>query len=171
MFKRQASVPMVQPDRNDGISAISFYGNWIIDADTKIGFLATGLTALGAAGFVQLRKFIESAPFDGWRDLFAGFMTLMALAGIAVGAVFLVAALTPRTAAPVGFSRYAYPSLATQPPGFVPALDADKQREEAWIQARALSLIAMKKFTFFRRGLYAFVVSAPTLGIAAILIR
>ncbi|MBM0224502.1 hypothetical protein [Micromonospora sp. ATA51] len=161
----------MQPDRNDGISAIAFYGNWIINADTKIGFLATGLTALGAAGVAQLRKFIESAPFDGWHDFFAGLLVLLALAGIAVGAVFLVSALTPRTAAPAGFSRYAYPSLATQPPGFVPALDADQQREEAWIQARALSVIAMKKLTFFRRGLYAFAVSAPTLGIAAILIR
>ncbi|MFI2667727.1 hypothetical protein [Micromonospora carbonacea] len=171
LFKRQPDVPTAQPDRNDGIAAITFYGNWIANADTKIGFLAAGLTVLGAAAFGQLRKFIASAPSAGWRDLFAGILLLLALTGIATCAVFLVSALAPRTGAPFAFSRYAFPSLATQPAGFAPDLDADKQREEAWVQARALSLIAINKFTFFRRGLFAFSASAPLLGVATILIR
>ncbi|WP_433265699.1 hypothetical protein ACQPWR_00885 [Micromonospora vinacea] len=171
MFKRQSGAGQSEPDRNDGISAITFYGNWIVNADTKTGFLATGLTVLGAAAFTQLRRFISTAPFSGWRDLFAGLLVSVALAGIASGAVFVVSAIIPRTGAPAGFSRYAYPSLAIQPQGFVPALDAEEQRKEAWVQARALSLIAIKKFTYFRRGLFAFVLSAPILGIATILIR
>jgi hypothetical protein len=171
VFRRPPSTSPIQPDRNDGISAITFYGNWIANADTKIGFLATGLTVLGAAAFGQLRKFIDSAPFDGWRDLIAGTCILVALAGITTGAVFLFSAIIPRTEPSAGFSRYAYPSLALQQQGFIPELDAEKQREEAWIQARALSLIAKKKYTFFRRGLFAFSASAPILGVAAILIR
>lgn len=169
--RRRVSDSPPEPDRNDGLSAITYYGSWIVNADTKSGFLATGLTVLGAAAFSQLRRYIAGAPFDGWRDIFAGACMLVALVGIGVCAFFLLSALAPRTAPPVKFTRYAFPSLANRPAGYVPELDATKQREEAWIQAHALSLIALKKFTHFRRGLYTFGATAPLLGVATILIR
>ncbi|GAA4473535.1 hypothetical protein [Phytohabitans houttuyneae] len=168
-FSRMTQTP--QPDRADGLSAITFYGSWIVNADTKSGFLSAGLTVLGAAAFAQLSAFLAGTPSAGWRDLFAGVFLAAALVGIGAGAFFLVSALNPRTAPPTTFSRYAFPSLAAQPAGFVPPLDADQQRAEAWTQARSLALIAATKYTFFRRGLYAFFASAPALGVAATLIR
>jgi hypothetical protein len=39
-FSRVTQTP--QPDRTDGLSAITFYGSWIVNADTKSGFLSAG---------------------------------------------------------------------------------------------------------------------------------
>jgi hypothetical protein len=155
----------------DGVTAVIFYQSCIANADTKIGFVSTGLTVLGAATFTQLRKFVWNVHIIGWRDVVAGILLIIAVAAVTLGSIYVVSALNPRVKAPIEFSRYAFPVISRQPPGFTPVLDPGQQRKEAWIEARALAIIAMRKFLLFQRGLYLFCTAAPALGIAVIVAR
>ncbi|MGW5050706.1 hypothetical protein [Actinokineospora sp. NPDC004072] len=160
------SAEPTEPDRNDGTLVVTQIAGWIVNADTKSGFLATGVIAVGAADFVQLRTHFRELPP---RDLFhwLSFSSIAVSTLLLLGAAtYLVLALTPKLELPVRFSRYAFPSLVGAGDGFVPELDMEKQREESWFQARALALIAKAKFAYFTRGLRLFVFATLTLGVA-----
>lgn len=144
------------PDRNDGTLAITQFAAWIANADTKSGFLSTGLTALSAVVTSRIRQAIHSFPVEGTREWVAVILLGISTILVLISALNLISALTPRTPAPKSFTRYAFPALASKPEGFVPDLNFDQQRNESWTQARALSIIALAKFKHFRRGLHSF---------------
>jgi len=149
---------------------VAFYSGSIANADAKSGFLAAGITVVGAAGFTQLKHFLSSHPFDGAKSIAAGILLILALVGLGYAALNLVWALNPRTEPPDRFTRFGFPSLVAKSFDFVPDLDAEKQRREAWIQAHVLAEIALKKFRYFQRGLYVFGITAPLLGVASIML-
>jgi hypothetical protein len=151
-------------DYGDGLAAMNHVASWIANADSKNGFLATGLTLLATTTVVRLRQLLQQLPIDGLREIFGVGLSMLALIFAIFAAVNLMVALVPRTKKTSDNSRFAFPNLSQLPYDYVPVLDIRQQRIDAWRQAVALSKIAMRKVKAFRRALYSFVISAILLA-------
>lgn len=153
----------------DGVTAFGHISLWITNADTKCGFLAAASTLLGTGIVAHGRAAIGALPVDGLEEMLA--LALIAVSGVSLFAtvVSLIFALTPRMKIPPVASRFAFPYLAVQVDGFVPPNNPNQRRAEVWAQARTLAVIAMTKFSHFRRGLRFFTVAAAAFSVAYIL--
>lgn len=147
---------------DDASLAISTFGTWVNNADTKIGILGTIVVALAVA-IVRDRGRVTAtlrAAHPPAHDLMAvGFFAASVLA-VALSTFFLLQALRPRRTA-VYPSRFAFPHLATlQDLSGLEDYEPVVVRKEAWQQAQMLALIAKAKYAYFFRALVTLVVGA-----------
>ncbi|MBL7494073.1 hypothetical protein I6A60_15875 [Frankia sp. AgB1.9] len=140
----------------------------IDNADGKVGILAAALAILGGTvakdKHTIFRMFGDLAgPAHGAfavRNYLAVAFFCLGVIAVAAATYNLYKAVRPRTAND-GPSRFSFPHLATITVQDTLALSAATQREEAWRQAHTLAVIALAKFTNFRRAL-------SSVGIAAL---
>ncbi|GGZ78907.1 hypothetical protein [Streptomyces rubiginosohelvolus] len=132
---------------------LSETGEWIRNADTKTGLLATVLAVLLGVISQKAEKKDLFPPFsEGWGYVPFAFLVLTVTA-IAASYWSFYRVLSPRVDIPSMSTRFAWPWIAYVSESALGNLDARSVRKEAWVQARALALISQAKFKFFRRGL------------------
>lgn len=151
-------------------SAITEFGAWIKNADTKATVLAAGFGAVSTITASRTAA-VMNVIFDGtegWRIAVAVVAVAFAVAAV-VTLWFLVSALVPRRDVSGGRNAFAWPSVAT----FTPDDDTFNAASApmAWEQARALARIAEAKFAAFQSALYSFVAvvvfAAVIVGVAS----
>lgn len=138
---------------DNALHAISTVGTWINNADTKIGFLATALTAL-TLGVVRQRPRVEVlwASDPGARGLAALALLAVCATCLVLAAAWLFKALRPRLTNGQA-SRFAFPHLAVAKLDDLVEADPAQVRREAWIQAQTLSKIVLDKYRCFSTAL------------------
>lgn len=137
-------------------SALTEFGAWIKNADTKATVLAAGFGAVAtitASRTAAVLTAIFGGP-EGWRIAVAVIAVAFVVAAV-VTLWFLVSALVPRRDVSGGRNAFAWPSVAH----FTPDDDTFKAASAsmAWEQARTLARIAEAKFAAFQSALYSFV--------------
>jgi hypothetical protein len=160
----------VERSDSDGFTALNHVSSWIINADTKCGFLAAGSTLLGTAVLGSLKSQFAGLPFTGIRQGVAVIAVSVSALFVAGSITCLLLALIPRIGSPGRPCRFAFPYLADQAEDFVPSASAVDQRVEVWRQSRALARIARKKFTYFRFGLIFFGIALLTFAVGYMLV-
>ncbi|MDX2727262.1 hypothetical protein [Streptomyces sp. PA03-2a] len=138
---------------------LSETGEWIRNADTKTGLLATVLAVLLGVISQKAEKKDIFPPFvEGWNYVAFTFLVLT-IGAIAASYWFFYRVLSPRVDIPSMSTRFAWPWVAYAPESALENLDGGSVRKEAWVQARALALISQAKFKFFKRGLASSAIS------------
>ncbi|WP_155981455.1 hypothetical protein [Nocardia sp. BMG111209] len=153
----------------DAKLAMTEFGNWIKNADTKVAVQAAalGVVITAAGSKADLFRRALSDPAAGCRAMLVGPLLLLLGAIVATG-MYLYRALAPRTAA-TEWSRFSWPSIAAaaQPPE---VLDRRSTLREAWSQNYALARIADEKFAACRNALRCFgltlILFAACIGVA-----
>ena len=167
---RRSTPPLAKDeDFTDASTALAHISTWIVNADTKSALLAPGLTLLISAAVVRLRQVTHALPPQGGLGWTTAALSVAAVIASVFSALSLVSAMTPRISGAKRFSRYSFPDLAARPALFIPPLDREAQREEAWIQAQTLAKIAKKKLVAFRRALYLFCTAGALLAVSFVL--
>ncbi|MFD4641669.1 Pycsar system effector family protein [Lentzea sp. NPDC058436] len=137
---------------------ITVVGNWIVNADTKAGLLATANAVLGGVVASQrssLRSaFNPKSPTPWWELPIAGLVALSFL----ISMVALVAVLRPRIRTGP-YSRYSWPAVANLSAEDVLSRARRNPEAEAWRTARDLSLIARRKFLWLRVAIFSWAVT------------
>lgn len=168
--KRDPAVPdtsSVSP-WEDAKLAMTEFGNWIKNADTKVSVLAAVfgvmLALLAARADTVRRALAHPASWATW--ILVALLVLL-LGAIVVTTGLLYSALVPRTMV-TGRNRFSWPSLAAEP-GPPRDLDQRSTLEEAWSHNHLLAMIAERKYSAFRNALRGFVITL-ILGIAVVVI-
>lgn len=138
-------------------SAVTEFGAWIKNADTKATVLAAGFGAVSTitAGRASAVLAVISDGTEGWRTAVAVIAVAFVVASIST-LWFLIKALAPRRKISGGRNAFAWPSVAAS---FTPddeTFDAASSAM-AWRQAHALAYIAREKFAAFESALFSFV--------------
>jgi len=143
------------PPWEDAKLAMSEFGNWIKNADTKVTVLAAalGILVTAIASKADIVRQALSNPAFGVKWTLVTALGLLVVA-VLVTAVHVYRALAPRTMAS-GANRFAWPSVAAEfrAPS---ALTRETCLEEAWQQNYVLAQIARAKFGAFRWALRCF---------------
>jgi hypothetical protein len=136
-------------------------GEWIRNADTKTGLLATAVSVLVAAGASKM----QHTEITTWSHSATGILALAAggafLFAVAIAASHMLAVLLPRTTVATDPSRFSWPWISGRS-----QIEIDSQvasvtaRREAWIQAKTLADIAKVKHHYFKRAVAWSAVSA-----------
>jgi hypothetical protein len=141
------------PPPDDAYLALTTYGGWINNADTKNGLLATALAALTIAA-VRQRPRVEALVDAGVDRRGAVALALLgvAAASILVAGYWLFQALRPRLGNETA-SRFSFPYLAVADLTEYAVYDAQDVRREALVQAQTLARIGLGKYTRFSNAL------------------
>jgi hypothetical protein len=127
-------------------------GEWIRNADTKTGLLATAISVLIAAtaGNMHRKQFTAWHSVSGVVSICAGGIFL----GCAILAVVhMLAVVIPRTKVAGSISRFSWPWLAAHTEAEINSqVRRIGARREAWAQAKALADIARAKHHHFKRA-------------------
>ncbi|MFE2423644.1 hypothetical protein [Streptomyces hokutonensis] len=138
---------------------LSETGEWIRNADTKTGLLATVLAVLLGVISQKAENKDIIPPFSDATD-YVGFCFLVVTVGaIVVSYFFFYRVLSPRVAVPDADTRFAWPWIAHSSVATLVNLTPSAAREEGWTQAKALALITQEKFRYFKRGLVTSAIS------------
>ncbi|MFB8383075.1 hypothetical protein [Streptomyces rubiginosohelvolus] len=132
---------------------LSETGEWIRNADTKTGLLATVLAVLLGVISQKAEKKDLFPPFPEGLGYVTFAFLVMTVIFIAASYWSFYRVLAPRVDIPSMSTRFAWPWIAYASENALNNLDARSVRKEAWVQARALALISQAKFKFFKRGL------------------
>lgn len=159
---RPAPPQSVVSDAPDGTGefAIGQAGEWIRSADNKASVLLTGLTLVLAVVSSQARDLRALWTHDASRPA-ATWVLGAATLWLVIAYVLAVSVLVPRTSSVR--SRYAWPWVATASADELLALRPGDAPAEAWIQAKALAVIAQIKFGRFKLAVWATAVSVALL--------
>jgi hypothetical protein len=150
------------PPHDDAFHAAITIGNWVNNADTKIGLLGAALTILTGA-VVRQRSRVEAltrAPLHT-REWAALALLSASVIALAVAAWYLYYAIRPRLSSDKP-SRFSFPYLAVADLATLVNADPVQVRREAWIQAQALSRIVLAKYHYFSKALTFGLISGLT---------
>ena len=125
-------------DLEDAHHAIDYVSGWIRAADTKAGLLSAAI-ALMITGMLQQDNPIGTVPTD-----LAGIARVLIWVGLLVAVLAVGATIAPRTSPTATPCRFAFPTLAD---GRWTRSVASRSNiaDEAWVQAKALAVIAKRK--------------------------
>lgn len=147
---------------------IGIIGNWIVNADTKAGLLATATAIIGgimASQRASLRNaFRPQDPADLWELSTAA----LAILALLVCAVALVSVLRPRVRTGP-YSRYSWPAVSSASFELVIEHAMHDSAIEAWRTVYDLSLIARKKFYWLKMAIFAWATAALSLFLWSII--
>lgn len=152
-------------DVEDALAAMDQFRHWIVNADTKAGFLVASVTVLLGALAGQRGTLDRHLPPDGAWD-WTGVILLAASCLATVLAAFVTSrVLLPRVVRTT-FTRYSWPSVAAAEVDDLARLKPDGRRREAWTTARALAEVARTKITLLRLGIKLFLTAAALFVLA-----
>ena len=136
-------------DCEDAYFAINQFTAWINNADAKAGFLSAALAILaGGIARESNERFKSLGHLDAQQWLVIAAVASSAIVSI-VSAAYLVRAIYPRIQSQP-FSRYSWPSVANVSHASLLKTGIRSNRDEAWMTALSLALIAKKKFRCLR---------------------
>lgn len=153
------------PPWEDAKLAMTEFGNWIKNADTKVTVLAASLSILVASLASKIDTFHAALSNPGFRHkwILLSLLVILSFAALST-AGFIYQALRPRSSGTSAHNRFAWPSIAdsSYPPK---DLDPADTLAEAWAQNHALARIAAQKFKAFASALRCFGLTLVLSGI------